>query len=325
MKLFITGGAGYIGSHVVKLLGEKGHEILVYDDLSSGHEWAVLFGTLVKGSLADTLLLQRTLQSFQPDAVLHFAAYVTVGESVKEPLKYYQNNTGCTLQLLDAMIRNHVFRLIFSSSATVYGLPTQTPVNETTPLCPINPYGSSKAMVEHILQGVSAVSPLRYISLRYFNAAGADPSGIIGPACKQSSRLITRALKTAKGEFEKLFIYGSDYPTHDGTCVRDYIHVDDLSEAHVLALHYLSRDAQSDVFNCGYGHGHSVKEVIKIVKKVTGVDFLVEEADRRPGDPSILIADNAKIQSQLGWKPRFDDLEYIIETAWKWVQKYRGN
>jgi UDP-glucose 4-epimerase len=321
MRLFITGGAGYIGSHVVKLLGEKGHDIMVYDDLSSGHEWAVLFGTLVKGCLSDRLLLDKSIRRFKPDAILHFAAYIKVEESMKEPLKYYVNNTVNTIHLLDAMMQNKVFNLIYSSTAAVYGVPNKSPVDEATPLSPISPYGHSKAAVEQILKDLASSSDLRYVSLRYFNVAGADENGKIGQAYKESSHLITRALKTAKGEFNKLSVYGTDYPTPDGTCIRDYIHVNDLSETHSLALNYLFDGGRSDIFNCGYGHGYSVKEVIRMVKSVTDVDFTVEEAGRRSGDPIVLVAGNSKIRKQLGWKPRHDDLRYIVETAWKWEKK----
>jgi UDP-glucose 4-epimerase len=321
MKLFITGGAGYIGSHVVQLLGGKGHDIMVYDDLSSGHEWAVLFGALVKGSLFDRLLLEKSIRRFKPDAILHFAAYIKVEESMKEPLKYYVNNTVNTIHLLDAMMQNKVFNLIYSSTAAVYGVPNKSPVDEATPLSPISPYGHSKAAVEQILKDLASSSDLRYVSLRYFNVAGADENGKIGQAYKESSHLITRALKTAKGEFNKLSVYGTDYPTPDGTCIRDYIHVNDLSETHLLALNYLFDGGRSDIFNCGYGHGYSVKEVIRMVKSVTDVDFTVEEAGRRSGDPIVLVAGNSKIRKQLGWKPRHDDLRYIVETAWKWEKK----
>ena len=319
MKVFITGGAGYIGSHVVKALGEKGYEILVYDNLSTGHKEAVLYGKLVKGDLADKEFLKRTLQEFKPDAVMHFAASIEVAESVKNPLKYYRNNTANTLNLLEAMQELGINKFIFSSTAAVYGNPEKIPVKEDAPINPINPYGQSKAFVEKILKDLSeANKDFNYVSLRYFNVAGADPEGRIGQSYQNATHLITRALKTAKGEYEKLYIFGTDYPTPDGTCIRDFIHVDDLADAHILALEYLNQGGKSDIFNCGYGHGYSVKEVVETAKKVTGIDFPVEETGRREGDPAVLVADSKKLKKTLGWKPKYDNLEFIIKTAWNW-------
>jgi UDP-glucose 4-epimerase len=321
MKIFITGGAGYIGSHVVKALGSGGHDLIVYDNLSTGHEWAVLYGKLIKGDLGDNTSLDKALRKFQPDAVIHFAASIQVEESVREPLKYYRNNVVNTINLLDAMMNNGIHHFIYSSTAAVYGIPNQIPVAESAPLRPINPYGSSKVMVESILADISMAEDFHYVALRYFNVAGADPDGHIGQAYKDATHLITRALKTARGEFDKLLLYGTDYPTPDGTCIRDYIHADDLAYAHVLALHYLMEKGKTDVMNCGYGHGFSVKEVVAAAKKVTGIDFNVEETIRRPGDPPMLIADSAKLRSKTNWRPRYDDLEYIIQTAWDWELK----
>ncbi len=319
MKVFITGGAGYIGSHVVKALGEKGYEILVYDNLSTGHKEAVLYGKLVKGDLADKEFLKKTLQEFKPDAVMHFAASIEVAESVKNPLKYYRNNTANTFNLLEAMQELGINKFIFSSTAAVYGNPEKIPVKENAPINPINPYGQSKAFVEKILKDLSeANKDFNYVSLRYFNVAGADPEGRIGQSYQNATHLITRALKTAKGEYEKLYIFGTDYPTPDGTCIRDFIHVDDLADAHILALEYLNQGGKSDIFNCGYGHGYSVKEVVETAKKVTGIDFPVEETGRREGDPAVLVADSTKLKETLGWKPRYDNLEFIIKTAWNW-------
>jgi UDP-glucose 4-epimerase len=320
-RFLVTGGAGYIGSHVVKALSEKGYEVLTYDNLSTGHEWAVLYGKLVKGDLSDKDLLNNVIREFRPDAVMHFAALIQVEESVREPLKYYRNNTVNTLNLLEVVIENGIRNFIFSSTAAVYGIPERIPVDEDAILNPINPYGSSKAMVERILRDLSNSDNFNYISLRYFNVAGADHNRRIGQAYKASTHLITRALKTAKGEFNKLQIFGTDYPTPDGTCVRDYIHVDDLADAHLVGLQYILENGKSGIFNCGYGHGYSVKEVVNMVKKVTGIDFTVENAQRREGDPHVLIADNAKIKKILDWKPRYDDLEYIIRTAWEWEKK----
>lgn len=318
MKIFITGGAGYIGSHVVKVLGEAGHDLLIYDNLSTGHEWAVLSGRLVKGDLKDVTQLDEVLSVFRPDAVIHFAALIQVEESVREPLKYYQNNVINSIRLLELMSRHDVRNFIYSSSAAVYGIPEKIPVDENSPLCPINPYGVSKAMVEQVLKDLAAAKDFRYIALRYFNVAGADPEGRIGQAYEESTHLITRALKTAKGEFPKLLIYGTDYPTPDGTCIRDYIHVDDLARAHSVALDYLMQSRQADIMNCGYGYGFSVKEVVHTAKKVTGIDFQVQETGRRPGDPPALTADSTRLKSLTGWTPQHDDLEFIVRTAWNW-------
>jgi UDP-glucose 4-epimerase len=324
MKIFVTGGAGYIGSHTVKALGKAGHEVLVYDDLSSGHEWAVLHGNLVNGDLADRAFLDVVMRQFSPDAVIHFAAFIQVEESMRLPLKYYRNNVGNSMNLLDAMIRNGVRNLIYSSTAAVYGIPKRIPIDETAPLSPINPYGMTKVMVERMLEDLSRSSDFRYIALRYFNVAGADAEGRLGQAYRESTHLITRALKTANGEFEKLLVYGTDYPTPDGTCIRDYIHVDDLAQAHVSALNYLSCKQKSDVMNCGYGHGFSVRQVIDAARRVTGIDFKVEEAERRAGDPPALVAYSTRLQVKTGWEPRHDNLEFIIRTAWDWEKKLSG-
>lgn len=324
MRILVTGGAGYIGSHVVKMLGERNHEIAVYDNLSSGNRWAVLYGELFEGDLGDIKKLESAIEVFKPDAVMHFAASIVVNESVTDPLKYYNNNTSNTINLLSAMIKNSVNIFIFSSTAAVYGIPDKIPVSEDGPMKPINPYGSSKMMNEIILRDLAdAKDDFRYVSLRYFNVAGADSECRIGQAYKDPTHLITRALKTAIGQFEKMQIFGTDYQTHDGTCIRDYIHVDDLADAHILALNYLMDGGYSNIFNCGYGHGYSVREVVAITKKITKTDFSVEEAPRREGDPPDLVADSSKIRSFLNWKPRYDDLEFIIESAWRWENKMK--
>lgn len=318
----MTGGAGYIGSHVVKALGERGYEVLVYDNLSTGNRWAVLYGNLVVGDLADADLLSKTLREFRPDAVIHFAAYIVVPESVAQPLKYYRNNTINAITLLDALQKNNITNFIFSSTAAVYGMPETMPVSEETPLVPINPYGTSKKMVEMVLRDLAyAVEKFRYVALRYFNVAGADGGGKIGQAYKEATHLITRALKTAKGELKAMQLFGTDYPTADGSCIRDYIHVTDLADAHIRALEYLLNGGASDVFNCGYGHGYSVRDVIRVARSVTGIEFPVVETGRRAGDPPVLVADNAKIKKKLDWKPAHDDLEYIVRTAWEWERK----
>ena len=318
MRVLITGGAGYIGSHVVKLLGKKGYEIVVLDNLSKGHKEAVLYGSLKVISLDDKERVKTLLQDFRPDAVIHFAAFIEVGESVKNPIKYYQNNTVNTLSLLELMVENNINNFIFSSTAAVYGNPEHIPINETHPINPINPYGQSKAFVEKVLKDFSEAFGLKYVSLRYFNASGADPEGEIGESHDPETHLIPLVLKTAKGEREAINIFGTDYPTPDGTAIRDYIHVSDLAQLHVLALEYLVENGKSEVFNCGYGHGYSVREVIETAKKITGVDFTVKEVGRRPGDPAVLVADNKKIKKVLNWTPKFDDLEFIIKTAWNW-------
>jgi UDP-glucose 4-epimerase len=325
MKIFVTGGAGYIGSHVVKALGEAGHDVLTYDNLSSGHEWAVLHGRLVKGDLADAELLDRTVKVFGPDAVIHFAAFIQVEESVREPLKYYRNNVANSLTLLDVLRQHGVSNFVYSSTAAVYGQPERVPIAETEPLNPINPYGATKVMVERVLSEMSAADDFRYVALRYFNVAGADPKCRIGQAYKESTHIITRALKTASGELKKLMIFGTDYPTPDGTCIRDYIHVDDLAQAHLKALDYLISEKRSDVMNCGYGHGFSVKEVVDAAKRVTKIDFPVEETGRRAGDPAELVANSDMLKKLTGWTPTYDDLDFIIKTAWEWERKYKAS
>lgn len=318
-KILVTGGAGYIGSHVVKHLTKKGYKVLTYDNLSTGHKWAVKYGDICVADLKNKEDIKKCISDFQPDAVMHFAASIEVNESVFHPLKYYRNNVANAINLLEEMIEQGVKKFIFSSTAAVYGNPTKIPIDEELPLNPINPYGSSKRMVELILKDIASVhKDFSYISLRYFNVAGADIDGELGQVYERAIHLITRALKVVKGKYEKLQIFGTDYDTKDGTCIRDYIHVDDLSEAHIVALEYLFNEEQSDVFNCGYGHGYTVREVVDAVKKVTETSFLVEETGRRAGDPPILIADNSKIKRVLGWSPKYDDLDYIIKTAWNW-------
>jgi len=322
MKIFVTGGAGYIGSHVVKTLGEKGYDILIIDDLSTGHKDQVLFGELVVSDIGNTDVLKDVIRDFKPDLVMHFAAHIQVEESVRLPFKYYENNTLKTLGMLKTIVEEGVNCFLFSSTAAVYGIPEKIPVKETAALNPINPYGTSKVCVEYILKDLSNIRrEFRFISLRYFNVAGADPDGKIGQVYPEPTHLITRALKVAKGELPELQIYGTDYPTPDGTCIRDYIHVCDIAEAHVVAAERMINGDAMGVYNCGYGKGYSVREVVKTVKKVTGIDFKVLEAPRRAGDPPALVADNEKIIKELGWKPRYNDLEFIIKTAWDWENK----
>lgn len=321
--VLVTGGAGYIGSHVVKALGEKGFQVIILDNLSTGHRDSVLAGELIESDLADTALLDRVFEQYRPDAVMHFAAFIEVGESVRDPLKYYRNNTANTINLLSAMERHGVENFIFSSTAAVYGIPENVPIRETQPVRPINPYGQAKLFVEKVLEDASGTGRLRYVSLRYFNAAGADAGGRIGERHIPESHLIPLTLKAAKGKRKSVTVFGTDYPTPDGTCIRDYVHVTDLADAHLLALDHLQRQGGSAAFNCGYGHGYSVREVIDAARRVTAIDILVETASRRPGDPPALVADSRALRQKLGWAPRHDDLEYIVRTAWEWEKKQR--
>ncbi len=321
-RVVVTGGAGYIGSHVVLALGEAGYDVLTYDNLSTGNRDAILSGELVVGDLADKDLLVKTLTEFNPASVLHFAASIEVGESVTNPLKYYRNNSVNALNLLEAIRVAGIGQMIFSSTAAVYGNPTQLPVTENAPLQPINPYGASKMMTERFLADLAqANDDFRYVALRYFNVAGADPETRLGQDYTNPTHLITRALKTALGIFPELQVFGTDYPTQDGTCIRDYIHVADLAQAHLDALRYLVSGRSSNIFNCGYGHGFSVNDVVAMAKQVTGVDFPVVETARREGDPAELIAGCEKIREKLDWQPRCDDLEVILRTAWDWEKK----
>ena len=322
--ILVTGGAGYIGSHVVKALGEAGYRVVTYDNLSTGHPWAVLYGDLVVGDLADKGKLRDVFGHYRPKAVMHFAAHIVVPESVRNPLKYYRNNTVNAVNLLETCLEFGVVNFIFSSTAAVYGEPQKVPIDEGAPLEPINPYGQSKVLVEKILADCTRAYPFRYVSLRYFNVAGADARARIGQVSPEPTHLITRALKTALGQIDRLEIYGTDYPTPDGTCIRDYIHVDDLARAHILALEHLLSGGDSLVFNCGYGHGYSVREVVDKAREVTGVDFPVVESERREGDPPALVADPSRIREELHWQPQYDDLAYIIKTAWEWEKKLAG-
>ncbi len=324
MKVLVTGGAGYIGSHMVRTLGEKGHEVVVYDNLSTGYRESVLHGRLLVADLADAATLDALFAKEKFDAVAHFAAHIVVDESVRAPIKYYRNNFVNALTLIETCLRHKIDKFIFSSTAAVYGIPERVPVTEGALLLPINPYGASKRMVEQVLQDVSHASGLRYVALRYFNVAGADPASRIGQKYKDATHLITVSLRAALGLRKELKIFGTDYETPDGTCIRDYIHVDDLIDAHVLALDHLSRGGTSRVFNCGYGHGYSVREVVAEVKRVTGIDFPAQETGRREGDPPALVADSSLIRQELGWKPRYDDLAFIIKTAWDWEKKLHG-
>lgn len=318
----VTGGAGYIGSHVVRDLGERGYYPVVLDNLSSGHPEAVLCGELIRGDVADSELVGSILRKFSIRSVMHFAASIQVGESVSQPLKYYENNSFNCLRLIKACLENKVENFIFSSTAAVYGMPAKVPVDEKAPLLPINPYGGSKLVSEMLLRDAAAAhSNFRYMALRYFNAAGADRQARLGQKYSQPTHLLTLALKTALGRFPKLEVFGTDYPTPDGTAIRDYIHVDDLAGAHLLALDFLKSDKGSRVFNCGYGIGHSVLDVVAAAKRVSGIDFPVVHAARRPGDPAALVADAGAIRRELGWKPSVPRLDEIVASAWNWEKK----
>ncbi len=320
--ILVTGGAGYIGSHVVRDLGERGYRPVVLDNLSSGHAEAVLHGELIRGDISDSELLDKIIRKYSIRSVMHFAAFIQVGESVLQPLKYYENNSFNCLRLIKSCLENGVENFIFSSTAAVYGMPEKVPVDEKAPLLPINPYGGSKLVSEMLLRDVAAANPgFRYVALRYFNAAGADRQARIGQNYRQPTHLLTRALKTALGQFPELEVFGTDYPTPDGTAIRDYIHVDDLASAHLLALEFLKTEKRSRVFNCGYGIGHSVLDVVAAAKRVSGIDFPVVHAARRPGDPAALIADAGQIRRELGWKPDLTKLDDIVTSAWNWEKK----
>lgn len=335
MRILITGGAGYIGSHTAKQLIENREcDITIVDNLSTGVMHAIETLKQIhkernnKGSfdfihadLGHFGVIEGIFKAKKFDAVIHFAASIVVPESVKNPLKYYINNTVNTTNLIKLSVENGVKKFIFSSTAAVYGEPSEIPVRETTPTNPINPYGMSKLMSENILKDSAKAYPeFKYVVLRYFNVAGADAKVRLGQNFPQATHLIKVAAETAVGKRDKMYIFGTDYPTPDGTGIRDYIHVDDLADAHILALDYLDEN-DSDIFNCGYGKGYSVKEVIQTMKKVSGVDFKVELAPRREGDPSILIADNTKIKEKMGFKPKYDNLEFICKTALEWEKK----
>jgi len=321
-SFLVVGGAGYIGSHVVKELIAAGHEVIVLDDLSKGHREALVGGTFVQGDLGDPVLLDRIFKERCIDCVMHFAAFSLVGESVDKPLLYYNNNTGKTAVLLSAMQRYGVLKFILSSTAAVYGEPEEVPIPETAVLDPTNPYGRSKLFIERILGDSDRAYGLKYISLRYFNAAGADESCDIGEDHSPETHLIPLVLEVPLGKRDHLDIYGTDWDTPDGTCVRDYIHVTDLARAHILAAERLIHGGESAVYNLGCENGYSVKEIVAIVRKITGQHIPVRETARRPGDPARLVASSERIKSELGWRPVFDDPEKIIATAWRWHKNH---
>lgn len=320
MNILVTGGAGYIGSHTCKALSKAGYKPITFDNMSTGHEHAVKWGPLEVGDIRDAETLSAVFQKYKPEAVIHFASKIVVSESVKVPDSYYDNNVNGTLSLLNAMKTHAVNSIVFSSTAAVYGYPKTTPINESHPLAPINPYGKTKLACEWLLQDYNTAYGINAIALRYFNAAGADPDGEIGEEHEPETHLIPLILKAAK-EGTKISIYGDDYDTPDGTCIRDYIHVTDLADAHIKALEYLLENKQSETFNLGTGQGYSVREVLDAARKITAKEIHESIAKRRAGDPASLVAKSSAAQNSLGWKPDQSDLESIINTAWNWEKR----
>lgn len=320
-NVLVIGGAGYIGSHMVKHLLGLGYPVIIVDNLSTGHSELLTGGNFFKGSISDARFLDKIFSTHEIGAVMHFAACSIVGESVGNPLKYYRNNLSGTLELLSAMVRYHVKYLIFSSTAAVYGEPVEIPITENHQTEPTNPYGATKIAVEKMIDYCDVAHGLKYISLRYFNAAGADASGIIGECHDPETHLIPLVLKAALGEIENIKIFGTNYPTRDGTCIRDYIHVNDLASAHMLSLEALFSGKSSSVYNLGNSRGYSVRELIDTAGRVTGRLIPVVDSERRPGDPAVLVASSEKIKTELGYSAQYEDLETIIKTAWVWHQK----
>ncbi|MFQ5626562.1 MAG: UDP-glucose 4-epimerase GalE [Methyloligellaceae bacterium] len=319
MSVLVTGGAGYIGSHMVHELCDAGQRLVVLDNLSTGHRWAVPDDApFVTGDAGDPTCVKSAIREYGVTAIIHFAGSIVVPDSVSDPLGYYHNNTVKSRALLACAVECGVKHFIFSSTAAVYGMPETSPINEDTALAPISPYGSSKMMTEMMLRDTAAAHDFNYVALRYFNVAGADPKGRCGQSTENATHLIKVAAQTALGQRPCLEVYGADYPTRDGTCIRDYIHVSDLARAHSAALAYLRDGGTSQVLNCGYGRGFSVLEVVDAVKKVSNNDFEVRMTDRRPGDPADLVADATRLPKLLGWKPEHDDLETIVTHAHAW-------
>ena len=318
-NILVIGGAGYIGSHMVRMLAKQGYNPVVFDNLSKGHREAVANYPFELGDLGDKARLTEVFKKYGIEAVMHFAAFAEVGESVKEPSKYYHNNVAKVLDLLDALVENDIKYFVFSSTAATFGEPIRPKIDESHPQNPINPYGNTKLMVEKILADFDTAYSLKATALRYFNASGADDSGEIGESHNPETHLIPIVLQAAAGKRASIKMFGTDYPTPDGTCVRDYVHVNDLARAHILALEKMFKDNVSERFNLGSGNGFSVAEIVKEAKRITGIDFTVEKAPRRDGDPAVLVADSAKAERILGWKPQYN-LTRIIETAWNWEQ-----
>ncbi len=318
MKILVVGGAGYIGSHMVKKLAKAGNDVITLDNLSYGYRDAVKYGEFIEGDLGDDAVLDSIFNAGDIDAVMHFAGFIQVGESMTEPAMYYHNNVANTLILLDAMLRHDVKNFIFSSTAAIFGEPEYTPIDEKHIKQPINPYGHSKLMIEQVLDDYDAAYNLRSTCLRYFNAAGADPDGELGERHVPETHLIPLILQAASGRREDIKVFGNDYETDDGTCVRDYIHINDLCDAHLLALQKMMKGDQSARYNLGNGKGFSVKQVIDVAKEISGNDFKVSIEPRRAGDPAVLVADASQARQQLNWQPEFANLKDIVQTAWNW-------
>lgn len=324
MKVLVAGGAGYIGSHTVKRLMARGHEPVIFDNLSTGHLWAVRSPHFVKGDIGNPDAVGDALQRYEIEAVIHFAACAYVGESVGNPAKYYQNNVAGSLSLFDTMLKAGVRNVIFSSTCATYGLPVAIPIPEEHPQAPVNPYGDTKLVVERVLQSFGKAYRMRWVALRYFNAAGSDPAGDLGEDHDPETHLIPLAIQAALGHAPPLSIFGTDYPTPDGTAIRDYVHVTDLAEAHCQALEYLARGGEPAAINLGTGKGHSVREVIAAVEAVSGRRVPYVDASRREGDPPVLVAAASRAQKLLGWAPRYRDLPSIVGTAWPWHSSRRS-
>ncbi len=322
MNILVVGGAGYIGSHMVKHLLKDGHHVIVVDNLSTGYKDAVLTKAFFEVDISDQKNLSKIFEANSIDAVFHFASFIQVGESVTDPAKYYRNNVAATLSLLEVMVKFKVMHFVFSSTAAVFGNPTYSPIDEKHPKEPINPYGQSKLMVEKILEDFDRAYGLKSVSLRYFNAAGADPEGELGERHIPETHLIPLVLQAASGRRDSISVFGQDYDTPDGTCVRDYIHINDLADAHVKAIDYLKKGNPCAAFNLGNGKGFSVKEIIDAAVKVTGKKIPVEYVERRAGDPATLVADASLAQKVLGWIPQYQNVEDIISHAWAWEEKY---
>ena len=321
MRILVAGGAGYIGSNMTAMLAAEGHQPIIYDNLSKGHKAAIKGCEFVKGDLADFNLLTATLKKYKIEAVMHFAAFIEAGESVINPLKYYQNNVSNTQVVLSAMESAGVEKFVFSSTAAVYGMPDKQPITEDLPTHPINPYGETKLAAEKMCHHQAKAGKLHYVVLRYFNACGAGNNCTLGEDHKPESHLIPLTIFAAMGKMDAIKIFGSDYATDDGTCVRDYIHIEDLCLAHLLAMKKLDKQPES-IYNLGPGKGYSVRQVIDAVKKVSGKNFKVIESPRRPGDPPALVCNSAKARTELGWQPKWTNLEKIVASAWKWHSKY---
>src|SRR3954470_14793475 len=322
MTVLVTGGAGYIGSHMVYTLVAAGEKVVVLDNLSTGFDWAIAEGVpLILGETGDQPLVEKLIEEHGIEAIIHFAASIVVPDSIADPLGYYKNNTVNSRALIECAVKGGVKHFIFSSTAAVYGNPARVPVLEDDPLMPMSPYGSSKLMSEIMLRDASFAHGLKHVILRYFNVAGADPEGRTGQSTKGATHLIKVAVETALGKREKMDVFGTDYPTPDGTCLRDYIHVNDLAAAHLDALRYLRAGGDSVTANCGYGRGFSVREVIDTVKRVSGKDFRVDTSPRRPGDPAQIVANSDRARATFGWRPQYDDLPLIVDHALAWERK----